>query len=92
MPDTAGAASQEELFSGRLKGNGAAPERLLPAKYKGEKFTCTFTGVFETAETGMTLDGICRSGIFSQLMKARFVRNTDGYSGAFNEGRTGAGS
>src|SRR5690606_31686826 len=43
------------------------------------------------ASVGMTLDGSCRVGVFSQPMKATVTRVGTSYSGKFNDGAEGKG-
>lgn len=85
------ATSQEELFLRSVEGQWRGPGEIIAGKYKGTKFTCTFAGISEIAEMGMTLDGTCRMGIFSQPIKAKFTRNADGYHGTFNNGSPAQG-
>ncbi|AQS41764.1 MAG: Hypothetical protein BHV28_10750 [Candidatus Tokpelaia hoelldobleri] len=84
------AANTEDMlqpFEGRWSGAG----EVVAGKYKGTKFNCSLSGATEDTFIGMTLEGRCRSGIFSQPMKARIVRGAQGYYGTFNDGATGNG-
>jgi len=78
----AGAEDMLRPFEGDWSGTG----KVIAGKYKGAKFNCALSGAAEDTIIGMTLEGRCRSGIFSQAMKARIVRGTQGYYGTFNDG------
>src|SRR5690606_34299234 len=58
---------------------------------KGIKFVCNLEGTTPEAAIGMTLDGSCRVGVFSQAMKATVTRVGSKYSGKFNDGAEGKG-
>jgi len=85
------AATQEERFLTSIAGQWSGPGEVVAGKYKGTKFTCTFAGISAITEVGMTLDGTCRIGFFSQSIKAKFARGAAGYSGTFNEGAQAQG-
>ncbi|WP_246708167.1 hypothetical protein [Bartonella sp. HY038] len=80
------AQDAEEVFFKKIEGQWTGPGEVVAGKYKGTRFTCTFSGVQEQAKVGMVLDGSCRVGIFSQSVKARVARIEKGYQGAFNNG------
>jgi len=88
---SANAANQEKQFLQSIAGQWSGPGEIVAGKYKGTKFTCTLSGTSETAEIGMTLDGVCRLGIFSQPIRAKFARSANGYHGTFNNGSQAQG-
>ncbi|MEL6920530.1 MAG: hypothetical protein AAFO77_05820 [Pseudomonadota bacterium] len=67
------------------------PGEIVAGKYKGTKFSCTFQGTQPPADIGMTLDGKCRVGVFTQDMKATISRARGGYKGEFLDGAAGEG-
>ncbi len=67
------------------------PGEIVAGKYKGTKFVCDLAGTTPAGAVGMTLDGTCRVGVFSQPMKATVVRVGSSYSGKFNDGAAGKG-
>lgn len=86
------AASQEEAFFQLIEGQWSGPGEVVAGKYKGTRFNCTFSGISEVSQVGMTLDGNCRVGVFSQAMKAKVLRGSGGgYYGTFNEGAKAQG-
>lgn len=89
--NAAGAASQDKQFLQSIAGQWNGSGEVVAGKYKGAKFNCAFSSISEIAGTGMTLDGNCRLGMFSQPIKARFIRNATGYHGTFNNGSRAQG-
>lgn len=87
----AAAPDEEEVFFQKIQGQWTGPGEVVAGKYKGTRFTCTFSGAQEQAKVGMVLDGSCRVGIFSQAVKARITRVEKGYQGSFNNGAKGDG-
>ena len=85
------AADSDVEFFHSIEGSWAGPGEVVAGKYKGTKFTCTFAGTSEISQVGMTLDGNCRVGVFSQPMKATVSRGPLGFSGEFNDGSKGDG-
>ncbi|RCS25267.1 hypothetical protein DUT91_00100 [Phyllobacterium salinisoli] len=85
------AADKDERFFRNVEGQWTGPGEIVAGKYKGTKFTCTLAGTTPADAVGMTLDGACRVGVFSQPMKATVVRKGKTYSGAFNDGAAGKG-
>ena len=91
MVATSRAADSDVDFFRSIEGSWAGPGEVIAGKYKGTKFTCTFAGTSEVTQVGMTLDGNCRVGVFSQPMKATVLRGPSGFSGEFNDGSKGDG-
>ncbi|PRD41562.1 hypothetical protein C5748_21010 [Phyllobacterium phragmitis] len=85
------AADTDERFFRNVEGQWTGPGEIVAGKYKGTKFTCTLAGTTPENAVGMTLDGSCRVGVFSQPMKATVVRAGKSYTGAFNDGAAGKG-
>jgi len=85
------AAEPDHVFFKSVEGNWAGPGEIVAGKYKGTKFTCNFLGSTPGATVGMTLDGGCRVGVFTQKMKATVERKGSGYRGIFLDGAEGKG-
>jgi hypothetical protein len=85
------AIERDQQFFQSVQGNWSGPGEVVAGKYKGTKFVCNFIGTAAEDSAGMTLDGACRVGLFSQKMKATVVKNGNGYSGRFNDGAAGKG-
>ena len=88
---SAQASDKDEAFFRNVEGQWTGPGEVVAGKYKGTKFVCTLEGTTPDAAVGMTLDGTCRVGVFSQPMKATVVRTGKSYSGTFNDGAEGKG-
>jgi hypothetical protein len=91
VPGTVSAAERDELFFQSVAGQWTGPGEVVAGKYKGTKFVCNFTGTAASGETGMTLDGGCRVGVFTQKMSASIRKTDSGYTGIFNDGSAGKG-
>lgn len=85
------AADTDTRFFRSVEGQWVGPGEIVAGKYKGTKFTCTLAGTTPEDAVGMTLDGSCRVGVFSQPMKATVVRKGKTYTGVFNDGSAGKG-
>jgi len=85
------AADADADFFGQVFGRWTGPGEIVAGKYKGTKFTCDLSGAQPGREVGMSLDGTCRVGLFSQPMSARFVRGGSSYKGSFLDGSDGKG-
>jgi hypothetical protein len=85
------AADKDEQFFQTIEGQWSGPGEIVAGKYKGTKFVCTLAGTTPDNAVGMTLDGSCRVGVFSQPMKATVTRVGSNYSGKFNDGAEGKG-
>ena len=88
---SAQAIERDAQFFQSVQGQWTGPGEVVAGKYKGTKFVCNFTGTAPAGAAGMTLDGGCRVGLFTQKMKATVVKNGNGYSGKFNDGAEGKG-
>lgn len=91
QPTSASAADTDARFFQKLNGKWKGPGEIVAGKYKGTKFTCDFDGITPNDNLGMTLDGACRVGMFSQKMKATVARAGGNYKGAFLDGAQGEG-
>jgi len=86
------AAEPDKQFFHTVEGQWVGPGEIVAGKYKGTKFSCNFTGSTPDGGTGMTLDGDCRVGVFTQKMSATVERKgRDGYKGNFMGGSAGTG-
>ncbi|MGI9400581.1 MAG: hypothetical protein ACR2O0_04945, partial [Rhizobiaceae bacterium] len=85
------AHASEKQFYENIQGQWAGPGSIVAGKYKGTKFTCRFQGLSPEKLTGMSIDGNCRVGLFSQIMNANFKRSAKGYTGKFLDGEAGEG-
>lgn len=85
------AQASEKQFYDDIQGRWSGPGSIVAGKYKGTKFTCTFNGLTPEKLTGMSIDGNCRVGLFSQIMNASFTRSESGYEGKFLDGAAGEG-
>jgi hypothetical protein len=84
-------ADRDAFFFRSVQGAWVGPGEIVAGKYKGTKFTCTLTGEAPEGKIGMSLDGSCRVGIFSQRMSAMIERNGRTYRGTFLDGAAGKG-
>lgn len=83
---------QDQRFFQSIQGKWFGPGEIIAGKYKGTKFTCNFTGSTPGGKVGMTLDGGCRVGVFSQQMSASVEhKGREGYKGTFMGGSSGSG-
>lgn len=90
----AGSAAANEMdkkFFHQIEGEWVGPGEIVAGKYKGTKFTCSFTGSTPEVKVGMTLAGSCRVGVFTQKMSATVERASNGYRGTFMDGAAGKG-
>jgi hypothetical protein len=85
------ADNSDSAFFKKVTGKWAGPGEIVAGKYKGTKFTCNFDGSTATASNGMTMDGTCRVGVFTQAMKATVAMSGGSYKGSFLDGSSGKG-
>lgn len=85
------AADGDAKFFRSVEGVWTGPGEIVAGKYKGTKFTCKLNGTTPSGKVGMTLDGACRVGVFSQRMAATIVRSGSSYRGKFLDGASGEG-
>ena len=85
------AATRDKAFFDSVAGSWKGPGEIVAGKYKGTKFTCSFDGSTPDNKTGMTLDGDCRVGVFTQKMSATVERKGRDYKGNFMGGAAGTG-
>ena len=91
-PEAASAADRDRKFFESVEGQWSGPGEIVAGKYKGTKFVCNFEGSTPEGKVGMTLDGGCRVGMFTQNMTASVVRKSPGeYRGTFMDGAAGKG-
>lgn len=89
---TAAVANERDArFFRQIEGKWRGPGEIVAGKYKGTKFICEFSGMTPGDDLGMTLDGGCRVGMFSQKMKAVVERSGRSYTGTFLDGAQGEG-
>lgn len=83
---------RDKRFFDSVAGVWKGPGEIVAGKYKGTKFTCNLTGLSASGkETGLTLDGTCRVGVFSQPMSAVISNVSGTYTGKFLDGAEGKG-
>jgi hypothetical protein len=88
----AAASEKDQKFFQSVEGRWAGPGEVVAGKYKGTKFTCNLTGTTPDHRAGMTLDGTCRVGLFTQKMSAVVDESVHGgYHGTFLDGAKGKG-
>jgi hypothetical protein len=88
----AAASDKDMRFFNRVEGQWTGPGEIVAGKYKGTRFTCNFTGATPAGKVGMSLDGGCRVGLFTQKMSANVVhQGRKGYRGTFMDGAVGEG-
>lgn len=88
---TGAAASNDTVFFQRIGGQWSGPGEIVAGKYKGTKFVCNLQGEAGRKTPGMTLDGTCRVGVFSEKISASVEAGGGGYSGRFLDGAKGDG-
>jgi hypothetical protein len=89
---SAQAAERDRKFFQSVEGDWSGPGEIVAGKYKGTKFNCTFNGSTPAKKLGMTLDGSCRVGVFTQKMSATIEhKGAKGYKGTFMDGAAGKG-
>jgi len=91
LTEAANANERDKKFFEQVEGEWVGPGEIVAGKYKGTKFTCSFTGSTPEVKVGMTLDGACRVGVFTQKMSATVERKGNGYRGTFMDGAAGKG-
>lgn len=87
----AGASGKDAAFFTKLNGKWKGPGEIVAGKYKGTQFICDFDGSTPKDGLGMTMDGSCRVGVFSQKMSAVINRSGKVYKGQFLDGAAGEG-
>lgn len=85
------ASERERQFFSSVEGRWSGPGEIVAGKYKGTRFVCNFTGSTPNSKLGMTLDGGCRVGLFTQNMSASVEKGNRGYRGSFMDGAAGKG-
>jgi hypothetical protein len=89
---TVGAAEKDRRFFDSVAGQWSGPGEIVAGKYAGTKFVCNFTGKTPSDKVGMSLDGGCRVGLFTQRMSAVIEhQGRAGYRGTFMDGAAGDG-
>jgi hypothetical protein len=88
----ANGGERDREFFDSVEGDWSGPGEIVAGKYKGTKFNCTLNGSTPAAKLGMTLDGACRVGVFTQKMSATIEHKAGkGYRGTFMDGAEGKG-
>ena len=86
------ASEKDKRFFSKIEGEWSGPGEIVAGKYKGTKFVCSFTGETPDGKVGMSLDGGCRVGLFTQKMSATVEhKGRGGYRGTFMDGAIGEG-
>jgi hypothetical protein len=81
----------DDAFFKKVTGKWSGPGEIVAGKYKGTKFTCVLDGTNPATTTGLTMEGTCRVGVFTQPMKATVSRGGSSYKGSFLDGAEGKG-
>src|SRR5690606_20548375 len=90
--DVASASDRDKRFFNKVEGQWSGPGEIVAGKYKGTRFTCNFQGSTPAGKVGMTMDGGCRVGLFTQKMSASVEhKGRQGYRGTFMDGAVGEG-
>lgn len=88
----AAASEKDRRFFSQVEGQWSGPGEIVAGKYKGTRFNCNFTGMTPSDSVGMTLEGGCRVGLFTQRMSATVEhKGREGYRGTFMDGAVGEG-
>ena len=91
-PEEAAASEKDKRFFSTVEGEWSGPGEIVAGKYKGTRFTCNFKGATPDGKVGMSLDGGCRVGLFTQKMSAKVEHSgRKGYRGSFMDGSKGEG-
>ena len=86
------ASEKDRRFFSQVAGEWSGPGEIVAGKYKGTKFVCNFKGANPDGKIGMSLDGGCRVGLFTQKMSASVKhKGGKGYRGTFMDGAIGQG-
>ncbi|KAA6405949.1 hypothetical protein [Candidatus Tokpelaia sp.] len=80
------AVDYRAAFLQSVRGQWSGKGEVVAGRYKGIKFSCKLSTPTAENEMEMNLDGTCRTGIFSQPVKARISRRGSTFHGSFNEG------
>lgn len=90
-----GAAAAEEAgdtaFFDSIGGSWSGSGEIVAGKYKGTRFNCSFDGRQPESDVGMTMEGSCRVGLFTQNMRATVRKTARSYTGQFLDGAQGKG-
>ena len=84
-------AIEDAAFFKSVEGKWQGPGEIVAGKYKGTKFVCTLDGTSPGGQTGISMDGSCRVGVFAQEMSAKILQTNGNYTGAFLDGAEGKG-
>ena len=87
-PALAGSSSG---FFQEVQGRWVGPGEIVAGKYKGTRFNCDLVGTANGGGSGVDLEGTCRVGVFTQVMKANIVKGGKSYRGTFLDGADGKG-
>src|SRR5690554_1270796 len=88
----AAASEKDKRFFSKIQGEWSGPGEIVAGKYKGTRFVCNFKGATPDGRVGMSLDGGCRVGLFTQKMSASVEhQGRKGYRGSFMDGAVGEG-
>lgn len=88
----AGAGPREDRqFFDQVQGRWTGPGEIIAGKYKGTKFNCEIDGASGQVKPGMSLDGTCRIGVFTEKVSASVELQRGNYRGSFLDGAKGKG-
>jgi len=80
------AATNSGAFLQSVRGAWSGKGQVVAGRYKGIKFSCNFTAPDAADPDNVQFNGSCRTGIFSQPIKASISRRGGTYQGQFNKG------
>ncbi|TPW29774.1 hypothetical protein FJU08_13300 [Martelella alba] len=88
----AAAEPDDSPFFTAIAGAWSGKGEIIGGTMKGKRFSCSLDGKPLTSQkTGFTLQGSCRSGLFSKHVEAVFERGDQGFTGRFLDGAAGEG-
>ena len=82
---------EDRLFFNQVQGRWVGPGEIIAGKYKGTKFNCDLGGASNQRKPGMSLDGVCRVGVFTEKVSASVELQRGAYKGVFLDGAKGKG-
>ncbi len=88
---TQASPAKDRQFFQKIEGAWSGPGEIVAGKYKGTKFNCNLQGMSGQARSGMTLDGVCRVGVFTEKIRATVEARGNAYAGTFMDGAKGNG-
>ncbi|WP_176083271.1 hypothetical protein [Martelella sp. HB161492] len=86
------AESEGSSFFTAVAGAWSGKGEIIEGTMKGKRFSCFLDGTpLAGQQTGFSLNGSCRSGLFSKHVEAIFEKDDQGFTGRFLDGADGEG-